>query len=88
MVVSVKMSYYLEPPNLNPAFIARIESERQWMLDKIEHVKRTKLTRRPSAAAEIRDLSYQIRQRELELAFKGPEWANYEKYGIWESLTS
>lgn len=82
------MSYYLRQPNTTPQFIGRLESERAWLLNKVEQVKRTKLPSRPSAAKEIRDLEYQIRRNELDLAFNGPEWAKYEKYGIWESLTS
>mgnify|MGYP000328920371 FL=1 len=82
------MSYYLRPVNDRPEFLKRLESERAWLLNKVEQVKRTKLPSRPSAAKEIRDLEYQIRRNELDLAFNGPEWAKYEKYGIWESLTS
>ena len=45
-----------------------------------------KLTKRPSAIKEIRDLEYQIRRNELDLAFNGPEWSKYEKYGVWDML--
>ena len=81
------MSFYLEPPNNNPQFVERLKSECAWLRNKIEHIKANKLLKRPGAIAEIRDLERRYRQRELELAFKGPEWANYEKYGIWDMLT-
>jgi hypothetical protein len=81
------MSYYLEPPNLRPEFSERLKTECAWIRGKIEHIRANKLLKRPGAIKEIRDLERQYRQRELELAFKGPEWSNYEKYGIWESLT-
>lgn len=83
----MRTSFYLEQPNTNPTYIGRLERECAWILNKIEEIKRTKLPKRPGAIAEIRDLKYQYRHRELELAFKGPEWAKYEKYAIWEMLT-
>jgi hypothetical protein len=82
----MRTSFYLEPPNCKPEYVERLKHECAWLRGKIDHVKHTKLPKRPSASAEIRDLEYQYRHRELELAFKGPEWAKYEKYGIWESL--
>jgi hypothetical protein len=82
------MSFYLEPPKINPTYIGRLEGERTWLLNKIEQVKLTKLPRRPGAISEIRALEYQVRRNELELTFCGPEWAKYEKYGIWDTLTS
>lgn len=84
----MKMSFYLEQPNLSPEFSERLKTECAWLRGKIEHVRSTKLPKRPSARIELQDLERQYRQRELELAFKGPEWSKYEKYGIWESLTS
>lgn len=82
------MSYYLKPANENKHYIDRIELERQWFINEIARIERTKLLRRPSAATEIQHLKRQIRQRELDLAFNGPEWTKYEKYGMWESLTN
>jgi len=84
----MKMSYYLKSPNTDPKFLDRVDKECEWIENKIRQVERTKLPKRPGAMAEIRDLQRQLRHRELELAFTGPEWAKYEKYGIWESLTS
>lgn len=83
----MKTLFYSRPPNTNQQFIARLESERVWLLNKVESVKQHKLHKRPSAAKEIRDLEYQIRRNELDLAFNGPEWAKYEKYAMWEALT-
>lgn len=80
-------SYYLRQPNLDPAFISRIERECEWLTNKIIQVRTTKLPNRPRAIAEICDLERQRRHRELELAFCGPEWSKYEKYGIWETLS-
>lgn len=82
----MKTSFYLEPPNTKPEYIERLKHECAWLRGRIEHVRANKLPKRPRAASELRDLERQYRQRELELAFKGPEWANYEKYGIWEAL--
>lgn len=87
MVVSVMTLFYSRQPNTNQTFITRLENERVWLLNKVEQVKRDKLVKRPSAAKEIRDLEYQIRRNELDLAFNGPEWAKYEKYAVWEALT-
>jgi hypothetical protein len=81
------MSFYLEPPNTNQLFLSRLHSEIEWTQNRIQLLTSTKLHRKPSAVKEIRTLEYQLRHRELELTFKGPEWAKYEKYGIWESLT-
>ena len=83
----MKKLSYLEPPNTEPKYIAGLESECTWIRNKIKAVTTDKLPFKPSAVAEIRDLKRQLRHRELELAYKGPEWANYEKYGIWETLT-
>lgn len=83
----MKTLFYSRPPNTNETFIKRLESERVWLLNKIEDIKRNKLVRRPSAAREIRDLEYQLRRNELDLAFNGPEWTKYEKYAVWEALT-
>ena len=83
----MKTLSYLEQPNLNPQFSERLKTECAWLRSKIEHVRSTKLPKRPGAIAEIQDLERQYRQRELELAFKGPEWAKYEKYGIWAALS-
>lgn len=82
------MSYYLKPPNTDAKFSSRIDHECQWILNRIKQIELTKLPRRPGAIAEIRDLQRQLRHRELELAFTGPEWSKYEKYGVWESLMS
>jgi hypothetical protein len=79
--------FYSRPPNLAPEFSERLKSECAWIRNKIEHIRANKLPKRPSAYVEIRDLERQYRQRELELAFKGPEWAKYEKYAMWEALT-
>jgi len=87
MVGSVKTLSYLEPPNTKPEFTSRLERECEWIANKINQITLTKLPKRPGAVAEIRDLERQLRHRELELAYKGPEWAKYEKYGIWESLS-
>lgn len=84
----MRMSYYLKSPNTDPKYLTRIDQECAWIENKIKQVERTKLPKRPSAMAEIRDLQRQLRQRELELTFTGPEWSKYEKYGIWESLTA
>lgn len=81
------MSYYLEPPNTKPEYISRLQREQEWIRNKIGQVRAKKLPYKPGAIAEIRDLEYQLRRSELELAYKGPEWANYEKYGIWDLLT-
>jgi hypothetical protein len=83
----MKTLSYLEQPNTDPKFIGRIESECAWMRNKIEQIKTTKLRKRPGSIREIRDLEYQLRHRELELTFRGPEWAKYEKYGIWPALS-
>lgn len=83
----MRTSFYLEPPNLNPEFSERLKTECAWLCRKIEQVRSNKLPKRPSAIVEIHDLERQCRQRELELAFKGPEWAKYEKYAVWEMLT-
>lgn len=80
------MSFYLKQPNTNKQFSDRLEHERVWLLNKIQEVKMRKLTKRPSAIKEIRDLEYQIRRNELDLAFNGPEWSKYEKYGVWDML--
>ena len=80
------MSYYLKPPNVDPKFLGRIEGERNWILNRIESLRSSKLPRKPRAHREIRDLEYQLRHRELELAFCGPEWSKYEKYGLWDIL--
>ena len=83
----MKTLSYSVPPKVHPIYVGRLESEREWLLKRIEEVKRTKLPKRPGAIAEIRDLEYQVRRNELELAFCGPEWAKYEKYAVWEALT-
>jgi hypothetical protein len=57
------------------------------MRNKIAELTANKLRKKPGAIKEIQDLQRQIRHRELELAFKGPEWTKYEKYGLWEMLT-
>lgn len=80
------MSLYLRPHNSEQRFISRLENERIWLLNKVARVRADKLPKRPSAAKEIRDLEYQIRRNELELAFNGPEWVKYEKYGVWDTL--
>jgi hypothetical protein len=59
-----------------------------WIEDKIKEVQERKLPFRPSAAKEIRDLTYQLKQRELEHTFGGSEWLKYEKYGVWDTLMS
>jgi hypothetical protein len=82
------MSFYLEPPNLRPEYSERLKTECAWLRNRIEYIRANKLSKRPGAIAEINDLERQYRHRELELAFKGPEWAKYEKYGIWDMLTS
>jgi hypothetical protein len=80
-------SYYLRPHNADPRYVQRLESECTWILNKIEEVASTKLPNRPRAIKEIEDLRRQLRHRELEIAFMGPEWTKYEKYGIWERLS-
>jgi hypothetical protein len=80
------MSFYLEQPNAKPEYIGRLQREQEWIRNKIGQVRSEKLPYRPGAISEIRDLEYQLRRSELELAFKGPEWAKYEKYGIWDML--
>jgi len=87
MVVSMKTPYYLKQPNTDPKYSSRIIRECEWIANKISQITCTKLPKRPSAIAEIQDLQRQLRHRELELAFCGPEWAKYEKYGIWELLS-
>jgi hypothetical protein len=82
----MKTLFYSKPPNTNAQFITRLESERTWLLNKVNEVKQHKLSKRPRAVREIRDLEYQIRRNELDLAFNGPEWAKYEKYAMWELL--
>ena len=79
--------YYSRPHNDNPTYLKRLESEHTWLLNKIEEVTRSKLPHRARATREIRDLTYQLRRNELELAFNGPEWVKYEKYAMWEALT-
>lgn len=80
-------SYYLKQPNTRPEYVERLKCECAWLRAKIEYLRDNKLPNRPRTIAEIRDLERQYRHRELELAFCGPEWAKYEKYGIWETLT-
>ncbi len=81
------ISYYLRPHNADPKYVQRLENECTWIHNKIAEVTSTKLSKRPRAFKEIQDLQRQLRHRELELAFMGPEWLKYEKYGIWERLS-
>lgn len=83
----MQTSYYLRQPNNKPEYSERLKTECAWIRNKIEYIRANKLPKRPGAIAEIRDLERQYRHRELELVFCGPEWAKYEKYGVWESLT-
>jgi len=87
MAVSTKTLFYLEPPNVQPQFVDRLIREIAWIENRIKLLADTKLPRKPRAIREITQLKYDLRHRELELTFKGPEWAKYEKYGIWEALT-
>jgi hypothetical protein len=86
MAVSVQKSSYLNPLK-DPAVLVRLQSEINWLEDKIKRVTEMKLPRKPSAVHEIRDLSYQLKQRELEHTFGGSEWLKYEKYAMWDLLT-
>jgi hypothetical protein len=86
MAVSTQKSCYLNPLK-DTKELARLTSEREWILNKIESVKTKKLPYKPSASREIRDLEYQAKRNELELTFGGHEWKNYEKYAMWDLLT-
>lgn len=61
----------------------RALSERLWIERKLATVE-LKFKSRPSAIKEIRELKYQMRRCDLEIAFNGPDW---ERYAIWEMLT-
>ena len=79
-------SYYLRLGH-DPRRLASLEHEQEWLKNKIKQVQTTKLPTRPSATKEINSLKYQLRHRELEHTFCGPEWVKYEKYAIWDLLT-
>lgn len=79
-------SYYLRSVH-DHVRLRSIAQEQEWLKAKIEGVRTRKLPKKPGAHKEIRDLAYQLRQRELEETFCGPEWHKYEKYAIWDMLT-
>ncbi len=81
------ISYYLRSEH-DPKRLNSLEYEQEWLKNKIKHVQNTKLPVRPSAVKEITNLKYQLRHRELEQTFCGPEWKKYEKYAIWDMLTT
>lgn len=83
----MQTSSYLNPVK-DAKELARLQYELDWILNKIQSVKNNKLPRKPGAVREIRDLEYQAKRNELELTFGGPEWKKYEKYAIWDMLTS
>ena len=81
----MRTSFYLRPCS-DKRELERLARELDWLVNKISSVKANKLPRKPGAVREIRDLEYQARRNELTLTFHGPEWAKYEKYGVWELL--
>jgi hypothetical protein len=81
----MRTSSYLNPVK-DAKVLDRLEYEVNWLKNKIDRVRETKLPHKPSAARELRDLEYQARHRELEHTFGGPEWTKYEKYAMWDLL--
>jgi hypothetical protein len=85
MAVSTQTLCYLNPVK-DSKELARLQRELEWLLNKIETVKTTKLPYKPGAVREIRDLEYRAKRNELDLTFGGPEWLKYEKYAMWDLL--
>lgn len=86
MAVSTQRSCYLNPVK-DIKELTRLQRELEWLQNKINSVRATKLPYKPGAIREVRDLEYQAKRAELELTFGGTEWAKYEKYAMWDMLT-